>query len=80
MALSFIVLLGVVVGGVVVLALLGLGAYALYEGFTREGVAHPWFGSETTARIVGFASLGVGLSLICALVGIFAFLFLGVSL
>ena len=78
MNLSIILVLGIlmILGG---LALLGLGGYALYEGFAKDATEEVWLGSPTTARIIGIIALLAGLGLLCALVALFFVSFGGLS-
>jgi len=73
MSMSIILILGglmVVLGG---LALLGIGGYALYEGFAKDATEEIWLGSPTTARIIGIIALLAGLGLLCAPLGYLLF-------
>jgi len=81
MGVSFgllIILVGVVLAGA---ACLGLGGYALYEGFSKSEGERVFLGEPRTAKIVGIIALLLGLLLICLpLAGAFYFFFMGVSL
>ncbi len=66
---------GSLLGGLV---LLGVGGYALYEGFGRGDAERVWLGSPTTARVVGIIGVLLGLLLLClpialAIVFVFGF-------
>ncbi|MBN1876183.1 MAG: hypothetical protein JXA33_18310 [Anaerolineae bacterium] len=50
------------------LVVLGVGGYALYEGFAKEEADKVWLGSPQTARIVGIIAVLGGLLLLCGLV------------
>jgi hypothetical protein len=75
MSASIILILGVfmALGG---LALLGIGGYALYEGFAKDATEEIWLGSPTTARIIGIIALLAGLGLLCAPIGYLLFFIL----
>jgi len=67
--LASIVLVIIIFGG---LLCLGLGAYALYEGFAKSEGERLLLGDPRTARIVGIIAVLLGLLLICLpLAGVF---------
>lgn len=73
MSIGIIWILGgltMILGG---LALLGIGGYALYEGFSKDATEEIWLGSPITARIIGIIALPAGLGLLCAPVALFLF-------
>jgi len=69
--LASIVLVIVIFGG---LLCLGLGAYALYEGFAKSEDERLLLGDPKTARIVGIIALLLGLLLICLPLGFFFYM------
>jgi hypothetical protein len=74
MAILLLLVLGLgLLGGV---GLLGVGAFALYEGFSKEeGV---WLGSPITARVVGIIAVILALILICGITAVLTFGVFGV--
>lgn len=73
--LASVVLVLVIFGG---LLCLGLGAFALYEGFAKSEGEPLLLGNPRTARIVGIVALLFGLLLIC-LPLVFFFYMMGVQ-